>query len=92
MDLMNATHLKAHNGLAIDVQGIFYSRIRHHDKKFEVMVVPNALQKYVLHESLTGLGTNSSPSLFKFMKRLYYWKGLRRQLKTLGDIAPNINL
>ena len=39
--------------------------------------------KYILHESYPGNGHNGSAILYQFIKRQYYWKGLKKTTQAL---------
>lgn len=61
----------------IDDNGILCKQVYENDETFEVTVVPKVLTGYILHQAHDTLGHNGTLRLYHFVKRMYYWKGLR---------------
>ena len=60
----------------LDEYGIIHRDIRDKPNIFQGIMVPNALQPYILYESHKALGHNGSTRLCSFIRRHYYWKKL----------------
>ena len=60
----------------LDKHGIIYRKIRDRPNSFHAIVVPNALQSYILYESDNALGHNGCARLCHFIRKHYYWTKL----------------
>ena len=46
--------------------------------KFEAIMVPDKMMKYILHEAHERLGHPGSVKLYLFLRKIYYWPQLKR--------------
>ena len=74
---LEANKLEVRKPYFLDSEGILTKTVIDNDHTFEVTVVPRALTGFILHQSHDALGHNGTQRLYHYLKRLYYWKGLR---------------
>ena len=65
-------------------------KIKDHGREFKVLIVPKTIQKYLLYESHNGLDHNGTTRLYQFLKRQYYWKGLKESAQNLSGFVHNV--
>ena len=79
---------------SLDTHGALYRKIKDHGKEFRALIVPKAIQKYILYESHTSSDHNGITRLYKFLKSQTYWKDLReisaKICQTLSTMSNNI--
>ena len=74
---LNAKYKSAKNNETpyyLDEHGITYRKIRDRPNIFHAIMVPIALQPYILYECHNALGHNGSTRMYHFIRRYYYWK------------------
>ena len=74
----------------LDPKGVLCKKVQDNGKEFKVLIVPKALQKYVLYESHNSLGHNFTTQLYQFLKSQYYVKASKRQCKSLYDTVGSV--
>ena len=52
--------------------------VRSDNHKFEAIMVPDKITKYILHEAHERLGHPGSVKLYLFLRKMYYWPQLKR--------------
>ena len=52
--------------------------VRSDNHKFEAIMVPDKIMKYILHEAHERLGNPGSVKLYLFLRKMYYWPQLKR--------------
>ena len=52
--------------------------VRSDNHKFEAILVPDKMTKYILHEAHERLGHSGSVKLYLFLWKIYYWPQLKR--------------
>ena len=69
---------------SLDSHRILYKKIKDHGKEFIVLIIPETIQIYMHYEILFYhiiLGYNGTTRLHQFLKRQYYWKGLKTSVQ-----------
>ena len=56
--------------------------------KYETIVIPRSLIPQVLHMVHNKLGHNGTHRTYIFLKRLYYWKGLKPSVERHIKMCP----
>ena len=69
-----------HNNYFMDATGILHKKVINFISTFSAIVVPQILIKYLLHASHDSLGQVGATKLYHFLKRLYYFQGMRRKI------------
>ena len=57
-----------------------YIKNIYYNSTFSAVVVPQILIKYLLHASHSSLGHTEAIKLYHFIKRLYYFQGMRKKI------------
>ena len=65
----------------LDLFGTLHKKIRDHGKEIRVLIVPNAIQKYMLYESQNSLGHNGTTRFYQFLKRQCNQKCLKESVQ-----------
>ena len=65
-----------HDKYFISDNGLLYEVVTEDDKLFYALVVFLSLSKYILHQLHYASGHNGTTITCQYLKRLYYWKGL----------------
>ena len=65
-----------------------YMKIKDHGRDFKALIVPKTIQNYLLYESHNGLDHNGTTRLYQFLKRQYYWKGLKESAQKFVRNCP----
>ena len=69
-----------HDNYFIDTKGILHKKVINFNSTFLAIVIPQILIKYLLHASHDSLGHVETTKLYHFLKRLYYFQGMRRKI------------
>ena len=54
--------------------------VRTNNQKSEAVMVPEKMMKYILHEAHERLGHPGAVKLYLFLRKIYYWPNLKRDL------------
>ena len=65
--------------------------VRSDNHKFEAIMVPDKITKYILHEAHERLGHPGSVKLYLFLRKMYYWPQLKRDLVGTFEHVLNAN-
>ena len=57
-----------------------YKKVINFNSTFSAAVIPQILIKYLLHTSNDSLGHTGAMKLYHFIKRLYYFQGMRKKI------------
>ena len=76
---------------SLDPHSAIYKKIKDHRKEFGVLIVPNTFQKYILCESHNSPGHNGTTRVYQFLKRQYYWKGLKESVQKIVTLSAMSN-
>ena len=67
--------------------------VRTNNQKFEAIMVPEKMTKYILHEAHERLGHPGAVKLYLFLRKMYYWPNLKRdctkQVRTCLECQQN---
>ena len=67
--------------------------VRSNNRKFEAIMVPDKITKYILHEAHERLGHPGSVKLCLFLRKMYYWPQLKwdctRHVRTCIECQQN---
>ena len=66
----------------INDEKLLHKVVREDDKIFYILVVPQTLSKYLLHQVYDALRHNGSSRIYWYLKWMYYWKGLWKDVDT----------
>ena len=69
-----------HDNYFIDATGILHEKVINFNSTFSAIVLPQIMIKYLLHVSHDSLGHDGAMKLYHFLKRLYYFQGMRRKI------------
>ena len=72
----------------INSDGLLYRKVRDNNQIFEAIIIPPELQKVILHECHEMLCHPGTTKLYLFVRRRFYWKGLKRDCVTHVRTCP----
>ena len=64
----------------LDAMGILHKKVINFNSIFSAVVIPQMLIKYLLHASHNSLGHTGATKLYHFIKRPYYFQGMRKKI------------
>ena len=76
----------------IRIPSVWLRKIRDWPNIYQAIMVPNALQPYILYESHNALGHNGSTRMYHFIRRHYYWKKLNQHCNKSVYSCPECQL
>ena len=59
---------------------LLHKVVREDNEIYHMLVVPQTLIKYVLHQAHGILGHNDTAGMYWYLKWVYYWKGLWKDI------------
>ena len=71
----------------LDEHGVAYRKIKNGPNIFQTVMVPLALQPYILYESHNALGHNDFTRVYNFVKR-HYWRKLHQHCNKYVRSCP----
>ena len=77
--ILQHIHCSRNDNYFIDAMGILHKKVTNFNSTFSAVVVPQILIKSLLHASYDSLGHVGAMTLCHFLKRLYYFQGIRKQ-------------
>ena len=79
-NILEHIHCTKNDNYFADTMGILYKKVIDFNSTFSAVVVPQILIKYLLHTSHNFLGHTETMKLHHFIKRLYYFQGMRTKI------------
>ena len=79
-NILPRIHCSKNNNYFIDAVGILPKKFIKFNSTFSAMGIPQILIKNILHTSHDSLGHVGAMKLYNFLKRLYYFQGMRKKI------------
>ena len=79
-NILKHLHCSKNNKYFIDATGILQKKGIDFNSTFSALVVPQILIKCLLHASHDSLGHVEATLIYHFLKRLYYFQGMRKKI------------
>ena len=77
--ILQHIHCNKNNNYFIDTMGILHKKVINFNSSFPAVVILHIIIKYLLHASHDSLGHVGARKLYHFLKRLYYFHGMRKK-------------
>ena len=69
-------------------RGLLHKYVTDYKQRFEASVVPIKLSKLILKLVHDELGHNGTTRMYAMVKRMFYWKGLKKDVKVYIKSCP----
>ena len=91
-DILEHIHCSKNNNYFIDAMGILHEEVINFNNTFSTVVIPQILITYLPHTSHNSVGHTGATELYNFIKRLYYFQGMRQKYTNTLDHATDVKL
>ena len=79
-NIIQHIHCGKNDNYIIDTMGILHEKVINFNSTFPAVVIQQILIKYLLHSSHDSLGHVGATKLYHFIKRLYWFQGMRKKI------------
>lgn len=64
-----------------DDKDVLFRRTKTQGKEFEAICIPETIVPLILDQTHDLLGHNGTPRMYEFLKRLYFWPGMQKDIQ-----------